>query len=93
MKTLGFSSSRVLRMVLGESLLLSFFGAAMGALLAAGLLVLAAQAGGGNGPPIPFASTALLWSAVGALGLGIITGLAPALQAYRMRIIEALGRR
>lgn len=92
MKTLGFSSGRVLRMVLGESLLLCFLGAALGALLAIGLLAMAAGAGGG-GPQISFATSALGWSALIALGLGLLTGLAPALQAYRMSIIDALGRR
>ncbi len=92
MKTLGFSSGRVLRMVLGESMLLAFLGAGFGALLALGLLAMAAGAGGG-GPPVSLAPSALLWSALIALGLGLLTGLAPALQAYRMRIIDALGRR
>jgi putative ABC transport system permease protein len=92
MKTLGFTSGRVLRMVLGESLLLSFLGAGLGALLASGLLAMASGAGGG-GPPISFATSALGWSALIALGLGLLTGLAPAWQAYRMTIIEAFGRR
>ncbi len=93
MKTLGFSSARVLRMVLGESLLLSFMGAALGMLAAAGLLVLMASATGGQGPPISFAPSVLGWGALIALGLGLVTGLAPALGAYRMSIIDALGRR
>src|SRR5262249_51961105 len=49
MKTLGFSSGRILRMVLGESLLLSFFGAALGLLGAVGILTLLASANGGAG--------------------------------------------
>jgi putative ABC transport system permease protein len=93
MKTLGFSSGRVLRMVLGESLLLSFLGGGLGVLTAAGLLSLAAQAGGGQGPPIYLAPSVVGWGAVVALALGLVTGLGPALQAYRLRIIDALGRR
>ncbi len=92
MKTLGFSSVRVLRMVLGESLLLSFLGAGLGVLAAVGLLKMLSAAGGG-GPQVDLAGAALLWSAALALGLGLLTGFAPAWQAYRMRIIDALGRR
>jgi putative ABC transport system permease protein len=93
MKTLGFSSGRVLCMVLGESLLLSFLGAGLGMLAAAGLLGLISQMGGGQGPPIYFAPAVIGWGALVALALGLITGLGPALQAYKLRIIDALGRR
>lgn len=93
MKTLGFSSGRVLRMVLGESLLLSFVGAGLGMAGAAGLLALMSQAGGGQGPPITFAPSVVGWGALIALGLGLLTGLAPALSAYRMRIVDAFARR
>ncbi len=91
MKTLGFSSGRVLRMVLGESLLLSFLGAALGCALAAGLLTFAASGGGGF--PIYFAPVVLGYAAAIALALGLVTGLGPALAAYRLRINDALGRR
>jgi putative ABC transport system permease protein len=93
MKTLGFSSGRVLRMVLGESLLLAFVGAGLGMAAAAGLLALLSNAGGGQGPPIAFAPSVLAWGALIALGLGLLTGLAPALSAYRMRIVDAFARR
>lgn len=93
MKTLGFSSTRVLRMVLGESLLLSFLGAALGVAAGAGLLSILASAGGGAGPPINFAPIVTLWAALIALALGLVTGLPPALQAYRMRIVDAFARR
>lgn len=92
MKTLGFSSGRVLRMILGESLLLALLGAGMGLLAAMGVLALMGQ-GGGGGPQVNFAPSVLLWAVPIALGLGLITGLAPALQAYRMSIVDALGRR
>ncbi len=93
MKTLGFSSGRVLRMVLGESMLLSFIGAGLGVGVAAGLLTLLSSAGGGQGPPISFAPIVLLWSSLIALALGAVTGLAPAMSAYRMKIIDAFARR
>jgi putative ABC transport system permease protein len=94
MKTLGFSSGRILRMVLGESLLLAFIGAALGMAAGAGLLVLLAQMSGGNGPPIHFAwATILPFGALIALALGLITGLPPALGAYRMRVVDAFATR
>lgn len=91
MKTLGFSSGRVLAMVLGESLLLAILGAALGAAAAAGLL--AFIGGSGNGPPLYFAPSVIWQSGLIALALGLVTGLLPALSAYRMRIIDALGRK
>lgn len=93
MKTLGFSSPRILRMVLGESLLLSFIGAGLGVGAAAGILYLISGGGGGGGPPIYFAPS-VIWQCAGfALGLGLVTGFLPAYSAYRMRIIDALGRK
>ncbi len=92
MKTLGYSSTRILRMVLGESLLLSLIGAALGTAGAAALLTALAGAGG-NGPPIYFAPSVILWCALIALALGLITGVLPSLEAYRLKITDALVRR
>ncbi len=91
MKTLGFSSGRVLAIVLGESLLLALLGAALGAAAAAGLL--AFIGGASNGPPLYFAPSVVWQSALIALALGLVAGLLPAVSAYRMRIIDALGRK
>lgn len=91
MKTLGFSSGRILRMVLGESLLLSFLGAILGMAVAAALMT--AIGASGAGPPVSFPPIVFLWGALIALALGIVTGLPPALGAYRMRIVDAFGRR
>lgn len=93
LKTLGFSSGRVLAMVLGESLLLSILGAGLGMLGAAGLLELAKNAMAGGGPPMSFAPIVLWWGIPIAVALGLVTGLGPALGAYRLKIIDALGRR
>lgn len=93
MKTLGFSSPRILGMVLGESLLLAFLGAGLGVGLAAAMLTAMTAGSGGNGPPIYFAPEVILPCALIALALGLVTGALPALEAYRMRIIDALGRK
>jgi putative ABC transport system permease protein len=91
MKTLGFSGPRVLRMVLGESLLLSLIGAVFGFALAA--LALTALGSGG------FFGRLEMQPIVGAMALGLaimlglVTGLIPALSALNMRIVEALNKR
>jgi putative ABC transport system permease protein len=93
MKTLGFSSGRILRMVLGESLLLVFLGAGLGVGVATLLLPALAKGSGGQMPQISLAPMVPLWSALIALALGLVTGAAPAIGAYRMRITDAFGRR
>jgi putative ABC transport system permease protein len=95
MKTLGFSSGRVLRMVLGESLLLSFLGAGLGTAAAAGVLYILSHlnGGGGGGGGIHLQPIVMGMIAAIALALGLVTGLLPALSAYRLRIVEALGRK
>jgi putative ABC transport system permease protein len=91
MKTLGFSSPRVLAMVLGESMLLSFLGAALGVGAAAGILSMFRNSG--QGPPIYFSASVIPWVVAIAAALGLVTGILPALEAYRLRIIDALGRK
>jgi putative ABC transport system permease protein len=93
MKTLGFSSTRIVRMVLGESLLLAFIGAVLGVAASAGLLALMSGASGGNAPPIHFDAGVIKWVILIAAALGLVTGAVPAVSAYRMRIIDALGRK
>lgn len=93
MKTLGFSSDRIMRMVLSESMRLSLLGAAIGMGLAA--LMLAAIA--------PFVQEFLgalymQWE-VAVIGLviailfGLLTGAAPAMSALNLKIIDALSRK
>lgn len=90
MKTLGFPSRRIFKLVLGESLLLSALGALPALAVAAGLLAILK-------PVIGFPGLALSPPYV-ALGLGImlllglITGIIPAWTALRLNIVTALGR-
>ena len=93
MKTLGFSSGRVLRMVLAESLFLALLGAGLGMVGAVVMLKVMTAASGGNMPPIALAPSAVAWSALIAIALGLITGAAPAFGAYRLRITDAFSRR
>jgi putative ABC transport system permease protein len=91
MKTLGFSGPRVLRMVLGESLLVSLIGAVLGfGVGALGLTALGSSGFAGNLEMQPIVAVMALGLAV---LLGLVTGLAPALSALRMNIVTALSHR
>ncbi len=93
LKTLGFTSSRVMRLVVGEALLLGALGGALGVCGARGLLWLL-----DNGTqPAWFGLTGfVLRRQVAGIGLaatlllGLAAGFAPALSAYRARVTEAL---
>jgi putative ABC transport system permease protein len=92
LKTLGFTGARVLCLVLGESVLLALLGGIPGLLVA--LLVIWWMRDSLSNfvpgmtltPGIALAAVALM------IGLGIVTGLLPALNAFRLRIAAALGR-
>lgn len=92
MKTLGFSGPRVLRMVLGESLLVSLIGAVLGFAVGALALTGLGSSGfvGGRLEMQPIVAVLALGLAI---LLGLVTGLAPALSALRMNIVTALTRR
>ena len=92
LKTLGFSGGRILRMVLGESILLALLGGLPG--LGVALLLITRV----RDSLMSFVPTLSLYPdiAATAVGLmvvfGIITGLVPALNAMRLNIVTALGR-
>ncbi|MEL7185412.1 MAG: FtsX-like permease family protein, partial [Pseudomonadota bacterium] len=91
MKTLGFTSGRIFRMVLAESMLLALVGGSLGVLAAGGLVHLINQA------PIQL-PVLILGNAVWTkallfmIGLGLVTGITPAMSALRLNIITALSR-
>lgn len=92
MKTLGFASGRIFRMILTESFLLSFIGAGIGMGLAALLIwgVSAAMAaflpGLGLPPEVALQGLAL------AIIFAILTGFFPAFNAMRLKIVDAFGK-
>jgi putative ABC transport system permease protein len=91
MKTLGFTSGRIFRMVLSESLLLALLGGVIGLLAATSLVALINEA------PIQLPELVLdgeIWGKALAfmIGLGFITGIVPATNALRLNIISALSR-
>ena len=92
MKTLGFTGARVLRLVLGETLLLALIGGVPG-LVAAALVTLSMQESLSNfvpglriSPGVAATGLALM------IVLGLATGLVPALNAFRLKIAVAMGR-
>jgi putative ABC transport system permease protein len=92
LKTLGFTGGRILRLVLGESLLLALLGGLPGLALAA-LVTVSLRPTVSNLLP-GFALTGdIAAEAIGLmLALGLITGIIPALTAMRLKIATALGR-
>jgi putative ABC transport system permease protein len=92
LKTLGFTGGRILRLVLGESVLLALLGGLPGLALAAFAAALLRPSVSNLLPG--FALTGdIVAEAIGLmLALGLITGIIPALSAMRLKIANALGR-
>ncbi|HSV23820.1 MAG TPA: FtsX-like permease family protein, partial [Xanthobacteraceae bacterium] len=92
LKTLGFTGGRILRLVLGESVLLALLGGLPGLALAV-LATIWLRPSVSNLLP-SFALTGdIVAEAIGLmLALGLVTGLIPALNAMRLQIATALGR-
>ncbi|AWF80213.1 ABC transporter permease [Microbulbifer sp. A4B17] len=89
LKTIGFSSIRVFKIVLSESLLISILGGASG-LLGAYCLILGVSANWGSSlPGLVMRPETLLQATSYMLLLGLITGLIPALNALRLNIVSA----
>ncbi|MEM8815448.1 MAG: FtsX-like permease family protein [Pseudomonadota bacterium] len=91
MKTLGFTSGRIFRMVLAESLLLAILGGVLG-VLASGLMVSLVNQAPIQLPVLVLGSDVWTQALLFMLGLGFITGIVPATNALRLNIITALSR-
>jgi putative ABC transport system permease protein len=92
LKTLGFSGARILRMVLGESVLLALLGGLPGLAIAA-LITLALRNSLANIAPAFAVSPDIAMEGLALMiALGLITGMIPALNAMRLKIATALGR-
>jgi putative ABC transport system permease protein len=92
LKTLGFSSGSVLRIVIGEAMFLTV----LGGLIGFGLAYLAV---GGMQPMMKkyfpvfeIANSTIITALVLMVALGVITGLWPAVSAMRLKITDALRR-
>ncbi|MBI1206717.1 MAG: FtsX-like permease family protein [Azospirillum sp.] len=92
LKTLGFPPARILRLILGESLLLALLGGLPGIGLAA-LAVAALREKLLNFiPGMVMTPDIAVLAVVLMLGLGLVTGIIPAFSAMRLNIASALGR-
>jgi putative ABC transport system permease protein len=93
LKTIGFSSTRVLAMVLAESVLLLLLGGVIGLALVSliGLILPAASGGMITHADVGAKSWAL---GIGlAVAIGVVVGALPALRAMRLNIVDALAGR
>jgi putative ABC transport system permease protein len=90
LKALGFGPGFLTAMILGESLLLSLFGAALGIVI---LFPFAAFLGSVMGTMFPvFEVTRLtvIQQILAALAIGLVAAIAPTLRAARINIVEGL---
>jgi putative ABC transport system permease protein len=92
LKTLGFESSRIFKMVLVESCLLSFLGGLLGIGVAYILIKGASEEMARFLPNLMLDQNVLLQALAYMLALGLITGIAPAISALRLNIITAFAR-
>jgi putative ABC transport system permease protein len=91
LKTLGFNDRKVLGMVLLESSLIAVLGGGLG-LLVAWLIIAQGDPTGGFLPIFYFPPKDLLLGCVMVLVLGLLAGMLPAVQAGRLKIVDALRR-
>ena len=92
LKTLGFRSARVFRMVLAESMFLSLIGGLLGTVTAFLFVTGMRKALAGVLPDLSLPPSVMLQALLIMLGLGLVTGLVPAFAAMRLNIVTALGR-
>lgn len=91
LKAVGFTDTRVMAFVLGESVLIALVGGAAGLGLAK-LLTSAGDPTGGALPIFFLPDGDLVLGAVFVVLLGLVAGALPALQAMRLRTVDALRR-
>lgn len=91
MKTLGFSGARVLFMVLAESLVIAMTGGAIG-LIMAKLYSLKGDPTGGLLPAFYLSTKNICMGLLTAILIGLASGIIPAVQSMRLKIVDALRR-
>jgi putative ABC transport system permease protein len=92
LKTLGFTHGQVLGMVLAESCLITVLGGGLGILLAWMMITAGGDPTKGWLPVFYFPGRDLVAGVLLLLLFGLATGLLPAIQAMRLRIVDALRR-
>ena len=92
LKTLGFTDGRILSLVLMESCAIAILGGGLGLLLSWTFITAVGDPTGGLLPIFHFPPRDLIFGALLVFVLGIGTGMIPALQASRLKIVDALRR-
>jgi putative ABC transport system permease protein len=92
LKTLGFTDGLILMLVLLESGTIAIVGGGLGLLISWSFITAVGDPTGGMLPIFHFPPRDLILGAALVLALGIGTGLLPAWQASRMKIVDALRR-
>ncbi len=91
-QALGAAGVRLFRQIVTESVLLSGFGALVGVGVATALVRLFTTVTPQTlAVPISIDTRVLFFAVGGALATGVLVGLAPALQATRVQLLQALG--
>jgi putative ABC transport system permease protein len=90
LKALGFNDRTVVGLVLAESLLITLVGGLLGAGLARLVFAFSNFTGGGFFQQFRVTDGTLAQAMGIALFLGLVSGLAPAWNAARLRIVDAL---
>ena len=91
LKSIGFDDARILFLVLAESCSVALIGGGAG-LAVAWLLIAAGDPTGGGLPIFFFPEQRIALGVLLALGLGMMTGMVPAIRAMTLPIAEALRR-
>jgi putative ABC transport system permease protein len=89
LKTLGFSDTRILLLVLAESLFMTLMGGGLG-LAAAWLVVQQGDPTGGLLPTFTLPSSNVAVGVGLMVLMGLVAGALPAMEAMRLRITDAL---
>ncbi len=92
LKTLGFSDGRILGLVLAESCLVACLGGIAGLTLAWVVISYAGDPTHGMIPPLYLPAPDIVLGIAIIVTLGLATGIIPALQASRLKIVDALRR-
>jgi len=91
LKTIGYSDTAILFLVIAESLCIAVIGGSMG-VLAGKLYTLTGDPTGGMLPVFYLAPQKMLVGLMLALLIGVLSSIAPALFAMKLNIVEALRR-
>ena len=92
LKTLGYNDRRVLTLVLAESCVLALVGGVAGIAVAWTFVTVVGDPTGSFLPQFFFPTKDVVLGILMVIGLGFAAGAIPALQAQRLRIVDALRR-